>query len=312
MAIEKTEEPEEIFMVEPLEKDKVEPEPVPHARAPEVPAEPATAQMASPEAPLEFFSAPAEQPLASKQAMPALEPAREPDVVAAQPAPAELMIKPAVAEVMVRAEKQVSRPESAEEAIGEKSDDFTTDTLAELYIAQGFYEKAIDIYERMLVDNPNSRGLKDKLARVREMASASAGEAEKPATDLFSEPQVYSAQEETAEESAKPRFFAEPEKEQPASASAGATWQEPVKEAEPEVILSAPESKATQAKPLFTDFEPREYAPPKEDAELVAATVAPVEEKPHMAHATTKSPKAIRKDTIERLESWLKNIKKEN
>ena len=48
-----------------------------------------------------------------------------------------------------------------------KSDDFTTDTLAELYISQGFFEKAIEIYERMLVDKPNSQGLQDKLSWVR-------------------------------------------------------------------------------------------------------------------------------------------------
>ena len=53
-----------------------------------------------------------------------------------------------------------------------QADDFTTDTLAELYISQGFYEKAVDIYERMLVDNPNSQGLKQKLAHVRAMAAA--------------------------------------------------------------------------------------------------------------------------------------------
>lgn len=51
-----------------------------------------------------------------------------------------------------------------------KADDFTTDTLAELYIAQGFYEKAIDIYDRMLRDNPGHQGLIDKLARIRSLA----------------------------------------------------------------------------------------------------------------------------------------------
>ncbi len=73
-------------------------------------------------------------------------------------------------------------PEVTLEEVSEKSDDFTTDTLAELYIAQGFFEKAIEIYERMLADNPNSRGLKDKLARVRVAAAqpgtSSAGEKE--------------------------------------------------------------------------------------------------------------------------------------
>ncbi len=55
-----------------------------------------------------------------------------------------------------------------------KPDDFTTDTLAELYISQGFYEKAIDIYDRMLADNPGHQGLMDKLARLRALAGESA------------------------------------------------------------------------------------------------------------------------------------------
>jgi len=83
-------------------------------------------------------------------------------------------------------------PEGTLEEASEKSDDFTTDTLAELYIAQGFFEKAIEIYERMLADNPTSRGLQDKLARVRAAAAqpgtSSAGE--------IKEPEIYAGQEE--------------------------------------------------------------------------------------------------------------------
>jgi len=63
------------------------------------------------------------------------------------------------------AQEQIPEP-SFENSLG-KSDDFTTDTLAELYISQGFFEKAIEIYERMLVDKPTSRGLQDKLSWVR-------------------------------------------------------------------------------------------------------------------------------------------------
>ncbi len=69
-------------------------------------------------------------------------------------------------------------PEPQPENIPGKSDDFTTDTLAELYISQGFFEKAVEIYERMLVDKPNSRGLQDKLSWVR---SAVAGTPAPPA-----------------------------------------------------------------------------------------------------------------------------------
>jgi tetratricopeptide (TPR) repeat protein len=58
-------------------------------------------------------------------------------------------------------------PETSFEGVSGTSDDFTTDTLAELYISQGFFEKAIEIYERMLVDRPDSRGLQEKLSWVR-------------------------------------------------------------------------------------------------------------------------------------------------
>jgi tetratricopeptide (TPR) repeat protein len=82
-------------------------------------------------------------------------------------------------------------PEVTLEDISGKSDDFTTDTLAELYIAQGFFEKAIEIYERMLADNPNSRGLKDKLARVRDAASQSGTSS----AEGKREPKVHTGQE---------------------------------------------------------------------------------------------------------------------
>jgi hypothetical protein len=82
-------------------------------------------------------------------------------------------------------------PESSFEDDPGKSDDFTTDTLAELYISQGFYEKAIEIYERMLADRPNSRGLQDKLARVRAAFSRTAA----PASDQKEEVNIFDSQE---------------------------------------------------------------------------------------------------------------------
>jgi tetratricopeptide (TPR) repeat protein len=149
------------------------------------------------------------------------------------------------------------------EEAAEQSDDFTTDTLAELYIAQGFFEKAIDIYERMLADKPDSRGLRAKLDRVRSMAAASAAPAEAqdyaPAAPAMEEiPTGFPATDE-------PQEF-------------------------------------SRARPAFTDFEPQEYIPPKGE---------PLEEKTEKAHAAPKPPPASRKATIDRLETWLKNIKKE-
>ncbi len=59
---------------------------------------------------------------------------------------------------------------SAAMALPEDKDDLSTDTLAELYIGQGFYEKAIDIYERMAAENPGNAALRRKLRDVRAMA----------------------------------------------------------------------------------------------------------------------------------------------
>ncbi len=50
------------------------------------------------------------------------------------------------------------------------ADDFSTNTLAELYISQGFHEKAIDIYEKMVAENPGNQAVQEKLEQVRAMA----------------------------------------------------------------------------------------------------------------------------------------------
>jgi len=82
-------------------------------------------------------------------------------------------------------------PETSFEDSSGKSDDFTTDTLAELYISQGFFEKAIEIYERMLADKPNSRGLQDKLSWVR----AEVARTVTPAPKQKNEADIFAAQE---------------------------------------------------------------------------------------------------------------------
>ncbi|MFA5074058.1 MAG: tetratricopeptide repeat protein [Nitrospirota bacterium] len=186
--------------------------------------------------------------------------------------------------------------QGASSEISDSSDDFTTDTLAELYIAQGFYEKAIDIYERMLADKPNSQGLKSKLEAVRAAAASSPqpafGEQTKQ-TDIFSEPQAYRASEERPEHS-------------DVSVSEPSPVSLENQEDEIQIIPDGPEFSRTQ--PPYTDFEPREYVPP--DAEPIEIKREP-EPVPEKAQETVTLPHAIRKETITRLESWLKNIKKE-
>jgi tetratricopeptide (TPR) repeat protein len=170
---EKTEEPEEILEVMPLDTGK--PDHHAGAAALDIPSEPTSGK--------EPVEPPSTAPLQPQATRP------QPDLVLTEPdlfkvplSVEETQTQPEIAEQpfnfgAIETEMNIEAPaipaESVAETSSEQSDDFTTDTLAELYIAQGFYEKAVDIYERMLADNPASRGLKDKLDRVKAMTAAS-------------------------------------------------------------------------------------------------------------------------------------------
>jgi hypothetical protein len=187
-------------------------------------------------------------------------------------------------------------PAKAREEAADKSDDFTTDTLAELYIAQGFYEKAIEIYERMLVDKPNSRGLKDKLDRVRSMATASAAAAVSTVS--------------TKEEKTEANIFAEQAEYAPAAERS--EWPPAGRDEKTENFASPPAQEFKRERPVYTDFEPREYVPPKaEPVETKETKTEHEETKMEKVHAVPKTSTASRKETIDRLESWLRNIMKE-
>jgi tetratricopeptide (TPR) repeat protein len=232
-------------------------------------------------------------------AMPAPDVTETPMPVAAEEPFGNEFIEPDLVKAELVEEEPVAMPASdVAEETPEKTDDFKTDTLAELYIAQGFFEKAIDIYEQMLADNPNSKGLQDKLERVKTMAAASAAppvQEQKAETDIFAEPKAYSAQEEELEQKKPDDFFGQPEEF--VTAADAEAQQSTAKD------MPQPVQDAIRAKPAFTDFEPREYVPPKPE---------PVGAPAQKAHAAPKSPKASRKETIDRLESWLRNIKKES
>src|SRR4030067_1183550 len=152
------------------------------------------------------------------------------------------------------------------EQASQTSDDFTTNTLAELYIAQGFYEKAIDIYDRMLAENPASLPLQDKLARVRALAGPAA-----PANDLKTD---------------RTPFV------QPGVSSLSSQGQEP----------SSPfrEKEVSKGVPLSPDagFKTGEYQ-------------APGQASKSGEEARSRPVAAGKKETIDRLEQWLKNIMKE-
>lgn len=206
-----------------------------------------------------------------------------------------------------------------------QADDFTTDTLAELYISQGFYEKAVDIYERMLVDNPNSQGLKQKLAHVRAMAAAAAPVQEEASETVSFE--VPSALDSELDMPAPPvrqnvelDAFVPPEQ-----APAGDDWDMPATDAIPafDDEMSSSKQSTRQARHFEVGFEPKEYVPPDaimKDEQEGGSPAGQRIQKPAAINPVKKPGKSVqgspasasRKETIERLESWLKNIKKES
>jgi tetratricopeptide (TPR) repeat protein len=202
-----------------------------------------------------------------------------------------------------------------------KADDFTTDTLAELYITQGFFEKAVDIYERMLVDNPNSQGLKNKLAKVKSMAAEAAPAVEpKGEAKPFTVPGDFVTGSEPVEMSAAdaaPGIIIDEymppaqEIEQPRPDD---DWSSPA--TPPVRTEKAPSSTpaARQPKHFEVGFEPVEYVSPdavsRQSADEPIGKAA-VENTEKNISSLRKSPAAGRKETIARLENWLQNIAKE-
>jgi tetratricopeptide (TPR) repeat protein len=363
-----TEEPEDVLAVEPIEEEL------------------STVEARS--SGLDLFAGAAEESVPAapgKEQADALfsaqeQPREEIDIF--QEAEAEPVAPPGYATAPAE-EPAPTQPEQ-EPAIEQKvdqSDDFTTDTLAELYIAQGFFEKAVDIYQRMLADRPDSRGLKDKLERVKAMAaeavessalgSPAAGVVdEKPAADFFPEPSasedissaqatetgreeeiILDVEEETANEGIPPgpgefpasaagqqeeeitieaellvepgesgegtglfgksagdNIFAEPAEYGPSAEAEPAegppaVMEEKTGEKNSFDIFTSPRAKdSSRVKPLYSDFEPREYIPPSAE---------PGPEKETKMTAALKQPAVARKETIDRLENWLKNIIKE-
>jgi tetratricopeptide (TPR) repeat protein len=176
-----------------------------------------------------------------------------------------------------------------------EADDFTTDTLAELYIAQGFYEKAIEIYERMLADRPNSKLLKDKLANVRAMGSASSAD----------------------EEQGTPLFFEAPgsppvPSPQPVSEGGARQWKSPGVEAEAKEYIPPP-ADDFESTAFDSGFAPVEYVLPEAPGTVPppsAGQELPVQDEEPLP-ASPKTAASEKEQTIVKLDNWLKNIMKE-
>jgi len=221
------------------------------------------------------------------------------------------------------------------------ADDFSTDTLAELYISQGFFEKAIDIYERMLSENPHSQGLKEKLKRVRsslaEQSAASAAPPDEiipvelseemphldavaeavPDSEVFPEteateyvPPPSEAEQESAEELLLQMAQEPVAREYVPPPSDEAIAAEPVEQDEtPAMTIEGALDQAPSLSEDFSEgmsfdaeFKPVEYVPQNaEPAQIAEETLQTV----------PKASAAGRKETIDRLENWLNNIMKE-
>jgi hypothetical protein len=182
-----------------------------------------------------------------------------------------------------------------------QADDFTTDTLAELYISQGFFEKAIDIYERMLADHPTSAGLKEKLASVRAMAATveqAEDEAAQTAPEDPGEKRRRSSEAGADVFVPPPPGFGQPRLDD---------WELPATQAAPVSAADASSRPARQPKPFDLGFEPREYVPP----DALPRVAAPASAVNTAATQNAESTPVDKKETVERLESWLKNIMKE-
>lgn len=53
---------------------------------------------------------------------------------------------------------------------------FVTETMAELYLKQGFHDRALDVYRQLVAQNPSDRALRDRMERIeRELKSAATG-----------------------------------------------------------------------------------------------------------------------------------------
>ena len=61
-----------------------------------------------------------------------------------------------------------TQPTTSENAAGGKSGEIVTQTLAEIYASQGYYDKAFDIYRKLSVREPENPNLHERLADLKQ------------------------------------------------------------------------------------------------------------------------------------------------
>ncbi len=75
----------------------------------------------------------------------------------------------------------------------EPNHEITTNTVADLYIEQGFYDKGLNIYKEMLKESPDNQQLVDKVREIQAMVSGGGSasapvKAPEPQNVIYSEP----------------------------------------------------------------------------------------------------------------------------
>jgi tetratricopeptide (TPR) repeat protein len=263
-----TEEPEEVLVVEPLEPETFTQEPpavgegLPGEQ--ELRAEPAVVGEETIDLDFSTSAQSSDELVVSQDIRSGTELFNVEDRGTIPTAASEEIVADEIVETAVGEGVLEEIPQSSSEDISGKSDDFTTDTLAELYISQGFFEKAIEIYERMLDDKPGSRGLQNKLRWVRAAAArmgTPASEQEKEAEDLSAqEAREYVPAAEAGE------AVAEPQEER------GPQRAEDMEDFLPEAVTEAGEDVPTiEPEELFIEAEvvaePDEFGPEKKSSE---------------------------------------------
>ncbi len=250
---------------------------------------------------------------------------------------------------------KVFKPKLSDKQPADESDDFTTDTLAELYIAQGFYEKAIDIYERMMADHPDNLGLVEKLERVKTMALVNPPEeyastvvhsfeslGEKIETSVSEGPKEYTGPQETPKKTDEPLAAKGPGEISESTVLSGDQETPPLQDDNRTSLLSSHETylqeehnEGVAAIPITEDIEAKSIFQGSKEFKLKAGTeelnqdvtevpttdfklreympldISSSETEVEQVNSTPQQSIKNRKETIERLETWLKNIKKE-
>jgi hypothetical protein len=66
-------------------------------------------------------------------------------------------------------------PELSAPAMGERPDAFVTETMAELYLQQGFRNEALAVYRELLARNPSDTSLRERVEQIQSGSMSSLG-----------------------------------------------------------------------------------------------------------------------------------------